>query len=171
MTLHKGGARRYFCSHAFDEKGKLARDMFSAMNCVVAEGEEIPTCTCHDEPMRKPRFKRVEERQWERKSKAKMFVGNVAIWTDEARRKAKCHLCMEQIEQGERRIAFDSNTQRSHMAMSGGVIKSIRQYVHFSCFMDVLMDGHVGDGCPGCSAKAVNDEWQAVREQILARRA
>lgn len=164
-TFHRGQTRRYFCPTAID-KGKLKGPDYGSR--VIADGEEIPLCSCHGMPMDKPRWKRIEEKMWERKRKTRIEINGMAIWKDEAKRKSTCRLCNATIEKGEQRIAFDFLGRGPAMrTYAGGVIRAIRHYVHFTCFMDLLMDGDLGKGCPGCTAKVINDEFRIVRKQIL----
>lgn len=128
------------------------------------EGDVIPNCAHHGLPMKKARFKRAEERQLEARENAKLQIGDTFYWSDVAVRKAKCHLCMGQIEGGERRIAIDSRPRyQPNPHRDGGVITRNRSYVHASCFIDMIFGGEAGEGCPGCSAKILHDEFMQVR--------
>lgn len=161
--FHKGAPRRYWCQKGLDEQGKV-RNITGCDNAMLRDGEKIPLCPGHGLPMRKARFKRVEERRWETIERSKLVIGGTHYWSDDAVRKAKCHLCFGQIEKGERRIAIDSPTRMQGITtISGGVITRVRSYVHASCFIDMIFGGQAGEGCPGCSAKILHDEFMEVK--------
>lgn len=169
-THHKGAPRRYFCHEAFDSAGKLHVQV-GCDHMVVNDGQPIPLCATHKVPMLKPRFKRVEDRRMEVISKTKAVVGIIHMWPDVARRKSKCHLCFGIIEPGEDRIAFDYAPRHAGVAPRGGIITRMRNYVHSSCLIDTLYGGEAGEGCPGCSAKILHDEFMSIREMLEKRNA
>lgn len=119
--------------------------------------------------MRKPRFKRVEDRRLETLHNAKFSIGQNFFWSDEAVRKAKCHLCTGQIERGERRIAIETANPRAVAMGTGGIITRTRRYVHAACFIDMVFGGEAGDGCPGCSAKILHDEFMEIKKMLEGR--
>lgn len=177
---HKGAPRMYWCTEFLDENGKLKRDPTQPAGTppeyaarggcemvVLRHGDAVPICNEHHLLMRKARFKFAQEKQQEVWSKEKMTVGGVSYWSDEAVRKSKCRLCNGDIERGERRIAMDSRLPRARPTGGGGFITRNRAYVHAACFIDMVFGGEAGEGCPGCSAKILHDEFMQVRDLLV----
>jgi hypothetical protein len=173
--LHKGAPRIYWCSQGLDEKGMLTRDQLPSQCGPILRYEGEPILACEHGPMRRRRNLSPGERTLEAAHKSQLGIGPkgyeyMAVWADIAKRKAKCHLCEGEIIKGERRIAFDSSTRgRSVLMTNGGVITRRRQYVHATCFVDIIMGGHPGDGCPGCSAKVLDEEFRSVKKILKSR--
>lgn len=172
VPLHKGAPRRYWCQEFLDEAGRLKKGGRGCWSELLRDGQKIPVCPGHSKPVKKARFKRVEERHAEALHKAQMQIGTLMVWSDEGKRKAKCHLCMGVIDPGERRIAFDGLPRWGAVTTAGGgVIARMRHYVHAACFIDMIYGGKAGDGCPGCSTRVLQDEFLAVRDMLERRHA
>lgn len=170
-THHKGAPRCYFCSEFLDTQGKLVPTNNGCMQAILRDGEPIPKCPGHGLPLQKPRFKRVQDHMLEAYTQQKASIQGMSIWPDVARRKAKCHMCYEIIDPGDKRIAFDAASKRGISAPQGGVIARTRHYVHMTCFLDMLGGGTPGEGCPGCSAKILHDEFMSIRSLLEKRHA
>jgi hypothetical protein len=177
---HKGATRRYWCPLFLDEHGKIKKRPNAALSeppevaatggCdtkLVRDGQVIPKCGDHGLVMKKARFKIAQERRFEVEERARLVVNGVSYWSDEAVRKSKCRLCHGTIERGERRIAIDARLPRVRPTFAGGVITSTRAYLHAACFIDMVFGGEAGEGCPGCSAKILHDEFMQVRDLLV----
>lgn len=164
-TVHKGAPRRYFCPTNLDQGKVINQQCLSGM---AYDGMTIPTCVEHNLLMVKPRNKRVEDRTADAMSKAKLAIGTSLVWSDTSHRKAICRLCYGTIEPGERRLVMDAPPRggRAAAAMGGGVIARVRYHHHASCFIDMVFGGEAGEGCPGCTAKILHDEFQDVKRLL-----
>lgn len=175
VKVHRGSTRRYWCDEYLDENGKLSKLKQGCESALVANGEKIPNCRGHDRPMRLRRNLSPEERRYDAFHRAQFSIGSESypvalVWADVAKREAKCHLCSGQIVRGERRVAFDHAPRYGGISLaSGGVITRRRQYVHATCFVDIIMGGKPGEGCPGCSTKVLENEFRDVKKMLKER--
>lgn len=180
QQTHKGAIRRYWCPHFLDDKGRVIKRADALMGeppeyaavggChtfLVRAGQDVPNCPGHNLPMKKARFLLAQERRLEVEDRRKLIVGSSSYWSDDAVRKSTCRLCHGTIERGERRIAIDSNLPRTKILAGGGVISNMRAYLHATCFIDMVFGGVAGEGCPGCSAKILHDEFMQVRDLLV----
>jgi hypothetical protein len=183
--VHKGSSRKYFCpswltadkKQFVPEVVEEARKLGICQPEWVRTGQPLPTCpTCRVDMVKRRNLSQTE-RNAEALHKSQLHIDglgrDICIWTDVGRRKAKCRMCRENIDAGEHRIAFDAAQAlpRDHWGPSGasGRITRRRAYVHRTCFVDMLFGGRAGEGCPGCTVKVMNDEYQEYKKMIKKR--
>lgn len=177
---HAGHEKVYYCPESTKPRPHIgtfyADDIrgvpISCGQAILTNGAVIPVCPDHGVSFIKRPWKTTAEKLWDIQDKVflRLQYNGLHIFKDKAPRgTAKCRMCDKKIAKDDPRIGFDWSMRANAQLNNGAFISRQRYYVHRTCLVDAMYDGKVGDGCPGCTARVADKEYQAYRKMIASR--